>query len=70
MSPSSADSFPHPAHPSPGPKAGIVRYSLHALLAEIAEERLPGANGFEKLPQSEIAKVFKAQTLRRRAASQ
>ncbi|HEU5079894.1 MAG TPA: hypothetical protein VFT72_11830 [Opitutaceae bacterium] len=46
-----------------------VRYSLQELLAEIDQEKVSGAFGMEKLQQSEIEKVFKAQSPRRRVAS-
>lgn len=61
----------HPSSHRPGNKPSpiAVRYSLQELLAEIDQEKVSGAFGMEKLQQSEIEKVFKIQSPRRRVAS-
>ena len=38
-----------------------TRYSLHELLRDVADERLTGTLGAEKLHQSEINKSFNAE---------
>jgi hypothetical protein len=42
-----------------------VKYSLPALLQELKAERSAGSFGMEKLDQSEIGKLFKANVIRR-----
>jgi hypothetical protein len=39
-----------------------TRYSLRELLADVAEERMTGSFGAERLRQAEINKVFNAET--------
>jgi hypothetical protein len=39
-----------------------IRYSLNELLLDVADERLTGAFGAEKLRQSDINKVFNGKT--------
>ena len=48
---------------------GEVRYSLPQLLKELEIERAAGSFAMEKLDQTEITKMFKAQTAARRAKS-
>jgi hypothetical protein len=48
---------------------GEVRYSLPQLLKELEIERASGSFAMEKLDQTEITKLFKAQTAARRAKS-
>jgi hypothetical protein len=61
---------PHQAHVVPPPSTiGEVRYSLPQLLKELEIERAAGVFAMEKLDQVEITKMFKAQTIARRAKS-
>lgn len=46
-----------------------VRYSLPQMLKELEIERAAGSFAMEKLDQTEIGKLFKAQTPRRRVKS-
>lgn len=64
-------SNPTPAVPvTPSPAIiGEVRYSLPQLLKELEIERAAGFFAMEKLDQTEITKMFKAQTAARRAKS-
>jgi hypothetical protein len=48
---------------------GEVRYSLPQLLKELEIERAADFFAMEKLDQTEITKMFKAQTAARRAKS-
>lgn len=55
-----------PATPTPTPGLTEVRYSLPALLREIAQERSSHTFAMEKLEQAEIGKLF-SQPRKRRA---
>ncbi len=54
-------SKPPTSAPSAPPVLRETRYSLHELLRDVAEERLTGTLGAEKLHQSEINKSFNAE---------
>jgi hypothetical protein len=61
------------AEKKPGAPAGEeeireVRFSLSALLKEVARERLTGAFGAEKLHQKDIRTVFRPRKRNRREA--
>ena len=60
---------PTPAPPAASLIIGEVRYSLPQLLKELEIERATGSFAMEKLDQTEITKLFKAQTAARRAKS-
>jgi len=60
---------PTPAHVDAPLTIGEVRYSLPQLLKELEIERATGSFAMEKLDQTEITKLFKAQTAARRAKS-
>jgi hypothetical protein len=52
---------------SPLATIATVKYSLPEMLTELKHERVTGTFAMEKLHQSEIVKLFKAQPKRRRA---
>lgn len=58
--------------PAPAPAAPVlaeVRYSLPHMLQELEIERAAASFAMEKLDQTEIGKLFKSQTPRRRVKS-
>lgn len=54
--------------PSTKPTLQETRYSLRELLQDVAEERLTGVFGSEKLHQRDINRVFHAQQRKTRRA--
>jgi hypothetical protein len=54
-----------PDSPSPAMAAGVMRYSLPAMLAELKLERSAGGFAQERIDQTEITKLFAAPTRRR-----
>ena len=61
-------------HPPTAPTAAApalseVRYSLPQMLQELEIERAAASFAMEKLDQTEIGKLFKSQTTRRRVKS-
>ncbi len=54
---SSTPSIPQILDPSQGP-APTIRFSLHAMLAELERDHATGSFAMEKLNQSEIIKLF------------
>ena len=60
---------PPPASPPAAPVIAEVRYSLPQMLQELEIERAAASFAMEKLDQTEIGKLFKSQTPRRRVKS-
>lgn len=60
---------PPPAPHAPAPALAEVRYSLPQMLQELEIERAAASFAMEKLDQTEIGKLFKTQTPRRRVKS-
>lgn len=58
----------NPAKPDPSEPSGLreERYSLQAMLAEVAVERQSGAFGMEKFHRQDIRKIFVPKPRKRR----